>query len=129
MKSPAPIKNFPLLWKTFDYIAEHPEEWDQNSWAIRVHAPNVCHTAFCFAGHAVVIANPSAVMMFGEGGDYVDDEYNFASLVEIDGEGIWIGEAAARDLGLTPLEADKLFDSENTLDQVHGMITQWELEA
>jgi hypothetical protein len=47
--SEAPTKDFALMWKVYDHIVEHPEEWNQQFWI----TGSPCNTAFCFAGHAV----------------------------------------------------------------------------
>lgn len=47
------MPNIELLNKTLDHIKAHPETWKQSWWV----TPTItCGTAYCFAGHAVVLA-------------------------------------------------------------------------
>jgi hypothetical protein len=42
----------PLMQRTLDYIRDHPEEHDQDSWAVQT----LCGTKRCLAGTAVFLA-------------------------------------------------------------------------
>src|SRR6478609_6380573 len=54
-QSTDPVPNLPLLRKVLEHIDAHPEEWHQSVWAMETSASE-CGTAFCVAGHTVVMA-------------------------------------------------------------------------
>ena len=103
-QSTDPAPNLPLLRKVLEHIDAHPKEWRQDSWATRTSA-SACGTAFCLAGHAVVLA----------GGElHWDKELGVASEVTMpDGSTMSIQKAAADLLGLTSYEALHLFYAKN----------------
>lgn len=117
-----PIKDFPLLWKVYDHIVAHPEEWDQGVWAVQSKTLS-CGTAFCFAGHAVMMSHPTAVPIWATGRD---TDFSGADSVEIDGTMQTIPEAAKQALGLTSSERALLFNGSNDLETIHGLISEWE---
>ena len=51
------------LFAIYKEITAHPEGWYQGDWAVkRLPEPNdVCDTAYCFAGHAVIRAGDRIV--------------------------------------------------------------------
>jgi hypothetical protein len=106
-------KNFPLLWKIYNHIVVHPEEWNQRWWALKGKS---CGTVFCVAGHAVNFSHPDAEFEF------------IGDAVKIDGCPKSIRDVATRDLGLSRFEALELFDCENDLDTIHRTILTWEAE-
>lgn len=72
----------------------------------------VCDTAFCVAGWACALTDP-------------DFEYSIGS-VRKDGEIVGTIEDVARDLlGLTQIQAEQLFEGENTLSDVKTLITHY----
>lgn len=97
-----PTPNLDLLDAVMDHIDRHPEEWRQKSW--------FCGTAACFAGHAVLMDGWEVVHVFGD--------------IEKDGKLDMVGRVAQRLLGLTVEQADRLFMSINTLDDLHLMVKQ-----
>lgn len=106
-------KNFHLLWKVYDHIVAHPEEWRQGMWATKTD----CGTAYCFAGHAVTMTHPNARPVWLGG-----HACRFA-----DGSGFFPYDTVARaELGLSVREADCLFGSLNSLQDIHDLIMQWE---
>lgn len=116
-----PIKNWPLLWKTYDHIVAHPEEWDQTEYATK----RTCGTAACFAGTAVLIAEPTATFVWQADGD----ENFVASIAVVDGEKRAIATVAAEHLGLDPWEADVLFDGHNSLEEITRILRAWEAQG
>src|SRR6478609_3488156 len=108
-QSTDPVPNLPLLRKVLEHIDAHPEEWRQDSWATRTSA-SACGTAFCFAGHAVVLA----------GGELLwDKETGVAFEVTMpDGSTSRIAAAAREALGLTCVEASDLFYAVNARQTV-----------
>lgn len=108
--------NEPLLRKTFEYIAEHPLEWDQRHWAscdisghiITTHKAKqetqaqmlnskACGTTMCFAGTAIWL----------DGAEFAD-AYD---VVKADGTYTQIADAAQKALGLHPDQADEIFNT------------------
>jgi hypothetical protein len=92
----------PLLIKVLDHITAHPEEWDQETWAIKTS----CGTACCVAGHAVVMAGHT--LQFGS-------YYPGTSSAMRVSDGRSIENVARQELGLSVDQADLLFNSSNTL--------------
>lgn len=106
--------NVPLLRKTLEHIEAHPREWNQKTWR--------CETGFCFAGWAVELTGGRWVT-YGNGlYPYVlaeDDDP--PEHVDYDGE-VECAYRAERILGLTGQEAQYLFHSENTLDDLRRIV-------
>ena len=117
MEIEAPSKNLPLLWKVYDHIVAHPEEWYQGNWAVQVE-DSMCGTAFCFAGHAVMMSHPDAEPVWEEG--------SAEEVTLDDGRREGIMELAADDLGLDEIDAESLFCGTNSLDRIHTLIVDWE---
>lgn len=107
--------NAPLLRKVLEHITLHPDEWDQNSYAVKTYSPTACGTAYCVAGHAVVMTGHTL-----EFGNYrtayycgIDDGYETIAIV------------ARKELGLSDAEAIILFNGENTLDRLWRLAEQF----
>ena len=106
-----PNPNAPLLLKTLAYIETHPEEWDQTVW--------FCGSAACFAGHAVLL----------DGGKVSNDRWLLPREDDPpadrwdarDGE-VYVELRARRILGLTEEQAERLFASYNTLDELRAQV-------
>ncbi len=92
--------NIPLLRKVLDHITEHPEEWEQDLWAMR----RECGTSFCVAGHAAVMA-----------GHQIRWDDGVATHTT---EHATIRAVATRELGLTNLQSLRLFNADNTLPEL-----------
>jgi hypothetical protein len=135
------VKNYPLLWKIYDHISAHPEEWRQQSWALkwsskakleanvgwwaRRESVPACGTAFCFAGHTVNISRPDVEFAWFRG----DAKVQSTAYVKVsDGNCMGIDVLAAMELGLTEREACHLFYGSNTLQAIHDIIRGWEME-
>ncbi len=126
------MKNFPLLWKIYDHIVAHPEEWNQESWATGVVKNRaVCATAFCVAGHAIQMGIPEAVFNFPRGNVRCEEGHmvTCTSFIDPQRDG-WLDiENEARQLlGLTIFEGAALFNGDNELGDIHRILTSWELE-
>ena len=124
--------NYELLDEILSFIKAHPQTWVQDSWYknvdpetgfswVSVHTEEVteensCGTSFCFAGHTAIHEGfPSPPM---------NNTYPWTRQVQ-DGEDTYTQEANdfARDLlGLDYDQADALFDSENSLQDLDTMI-------
>jgi hypothetical protein len=127
--------NIELLDKVLKHIEDHPETWEQEVWRTEedeawVKDPETgvevltvdCGTAFCFAGWTCQM----------EGGKWVDN----SSLLAVPEDEIhplrnWIlaSDRAERLLGLAEYEADALFRSENTLEDIREIVAQIKARA
>lgn len=124
-RSEEPRPNLPLLRKVLSHIDAHPEEWVQQVYAVRGEtlrrvtdlrnsasgqalAMPVCGTAFCIAGHAVVMA----------GHDIDWDSHGRADSAAMTASGDYIEDVAKAELGLTDAEAVRLFAGPNTREDV-----------
>lgn len=102
--------NAALLTQVLDKIEREPGSWNQHWYATRNRGPE-CGTAYCFAGHAVVLA-----------GLEVDWER------ENSDEGFWlvdgrpIPDVARELLGITPHQAERLFAGGNDLDDLYEIV-------
>jgi len=116
--------NVPLLRKTLEHIEAHPEEWNQEYWR--------CGTTMCFAGTACHLDGGEWVTESAQSTQDLDGLHNGEFVMRRDGEERdqrWGHEAyvhcatrAQRVLGITPGAADKLFDEENTLDDLRRLV-------
>lgn len=115
-------KDFPMLWKVYDHIAAHPEEWEQTFWMSR-KLDNSCGTAFCFAGHAVDISLQGYEAQWGD-----DAPVDFARYIKRDGRSSAepVDMVAREILGLDRREADLLFAGGNELEDIRNIIAGWE---
>lgn len=118
--------NAPLLKQTLAKIEAEPERWYQGWWVRYVPiSANVCDTAYCFAGHAVILHGAELV-------EYDDDDmpdvfvkappgepqgqYRELDLQDVDGQALpSIDAYACHVLGLSRDQGSRLFDSENDL--------------
>lgn len=100
--------NVELLQKTLHYIETHPDEWLQDSWAEKTG----CNTAYCFAGHAVVLAGHKILW------DMDDDTATFVE------DGRLIEYVATQELGLTVLQAGELFSGSNSLQDLRDVVAE-----
>lgn len=122
----ADTPNVDLLRRTLAHIETHPELWDQTRW--RTETEN-CGTAYCFAGWAATL----------DGGQWYSDDPGSAcgdDLLAVDEDGEYvmalkdgtlvtdIQARAERILGLTESQAEMLFYSLNTLDDLRGIVAE-----
>jgi hypothetical protein len=100
------------LNQTLAYIKAHPEEWNQGSWGKRTS----CGTTYCFAG---TWAHVSGAELLWE--QYPNNSL-YVDVVKVGGKKECVDDYAARTLGLTDDEQEKLFYSKPTLEQLEDMI-------
>lgn len=111
---PIPDLNVALLSKVMDHIEAHPEEHNQDEWAVSTP----CGTAFCFAGHAVnMTMQPQDRFLF-----LATMDKQAAMSVRISGEDRPIAQEARRVLGLTRTEAATMFSGSNTREKLRAMV-------
>lgn len=104
--------NVPLLRKTLEHITAHPEEWDQETWALQTS----CGTVGCLAGWAVTLAGHNLVFTKGCDCEVCDAEESIAAeTCIVDGQLRTIHKAAEHALGLTQEQACSLFNGGNNL--------------
>lgn len=121
--------NAPLLKQTLAKIEAEPEHWYQGWWVHDIPiSPNVCDTAYCFAGHAVILHGAELVSVKEYDDDDMPDvfvkappgepqaQYRELDLKDVDGHALPSIDAYARHvLGLNTGQGLSLFDSENDL--------------
>lgn len=104
-----------LLKETYQEIIKHPEQHNQARWYSNEYIGDVvCSTAYCFAGMAVHLAYPKAIFASGDS-VYCNAEMSAASIPEL----------AAELLGLDSDQADMLFASNNTLENIRLLLERW----
>lgn len=132
------VPNLPMLRKVIDHIQEEPESWNQQHWAVKwvkvgverlrnargqftgQTRPAECGTAYCIAGHTVVMAGydlewePGLVMGWG---DAVLARRTSVTNPDT-GWYVTISDMAAHELGLTRQEWSELFAGGNNLHDV-----------
>lgn len=111
--------NVPLLRKTLEHVESHPEEWTQDIW--------LCRTSACFAGHAVLIDGGK----WGETENSVfvraepeDDPADVRTPIAGEGPMVTVPERARRILGIGYTDSRRLFDSDNTLDDLRRIVAE-----
>lgn len=124
MTSPANLskRNVELLQATMRYVEEHPAEHNQEHWRTE------CGTAFCYAGHAALLAGATRPT-FGTGWDLhwavnvvtLESADQTADEMRVSGS-LHIDEFAASQLGITMHEADALFDGYRTVAGLHALV-------
>lgn len=98
------MANIELLDRVIAHIKANPESWDQMKYA------NWCGTAFCVAGHAALMANPTFRV---RDGDLIDP-------ANVEKWHSW-HYAGAQALGLDPDQAEVLFSALNSLERIEAM--------
>jgi hypothetical protein len=96
------MSNAPLHRKVLEYIEAHPEEHDQNSWAVKKMS---CGTTMCYAGTTLSLAGYQLLWEKLLNGDFAATEAQNPRTGEI----VSIEEEAAKLLDLTSWEANRLF--------------------
>lgn len=122
------IPNLPLLRKVYEFISDHPEEWNQQHWGWRevedVNLPgevaieiigNLCKTSYCFAGHAV---NMTGWKFELDNGCLLEDGEEELVFVNRQEDSSSIEDAAIHELGLTGAESSYLFNADNSLTYI-----------
>lgn len=108
--------NIELLNKVMEHIEGHPEEHYQGTWARRTD----CGTAYCFAGHAVVICGWDPIFPIVDH----SDRKLLAKACSRDGRVHAIQDVAELELGLTEEMANRLFHHRNSREQLREMVDQ-----
>ncbi|KJF21926.1 hypothetical protein C7T36_18280 [Rhodococcus sp. AD45-ID] len=109
--------NETLLRSVMDHIETWPNLLDQNQWR--------CGTARCFAGWAAELSG--AQWISGERDqvqiDTAEGRWFAGSVVRSQsGELRHVADFARRELGLTEIAADQLFDGSNTITELREMV-------
>ena len=118
------MPNIDLLQRTLAHIKAHPEQWDQGNYASQTDA-NGCSTAYCFAGWAVTLAHPGAVPLFRPAPEHwATDRTATTVLLDLSAgaEPVSIPDVAQEHLELDNEDAETLFLSDNTLDDLSKMV-------
>lgn len=110
--------NVDLLRKVKQQIVDHPESHDQAVWAEK----RSCGTVCCVAGWAAHLSGGRLDWQV-YGGATVEDVEAEAYEVEVgDGQVLTVREAAQLQLGLDDRDADYLFSSSRTQDEIFHFI-------
>ena len=116
------LLDIPLARKTIEHIEAHPEEWEQSEW--------ICKTGMCYAGHSAHFAGAEAPE--GRWGDALSARVTGPAIDEFstpyDGW-VHISDYAQHVLGLADGEAARMFWSDNSLDDLRGMVTSLEVSG
>jgi len=108
--------NVPLLRKVMEHIENHPDEHNQKMWAIR----NECGTAYCFAGHTVIMSGWRVLFEpYGNGNLWAGACKNPET-----GARVTISKAAAGLLGISPELARMLFNETNSADFLRFLVDE-----
>ena len=112
----APTINTKLLVQTYQYITEHPREYDQTRWGVRhLFRPN----QFCFAGHAAMLAGARPRYHFLNHFGWL------LAVVEPNGTVAKVDTYAQEVLGLTNYQSDVLFSEFATKGLIRDSIRRW----
>ncbi len=103
--------NKELANQVLNKIKENLSCWKQEMWATK----EPCGTSHCFAGHVVHLSFPDAQPIF-----MVNS--SITSQYTLNGQVCTYKNTARELLGLTPREADDLFDANNTLEDLEELI-------
>lgn len=90
-----------------DYIADHPKEWNQSTYGVRTD----CGSAYCAAGHAIVLNGHKIVWWEADESLYRSDH----AIDKETGLSRSIHNLATRELEFSVHEASEFFDEFNTL--------------
>lgn len=135
------MANVELLERVLTYIKDHPEDHRQKVWA----EMSSCGTAMCFAGWAVALSGSrflwdNAPAAFSHQAHYCTvpeespmaiepgDHWVYREIEDFDielGEGeriAYISDTAMHLLDLTFKQANELFDSDNTLEEIEEIV-------
>lgn len=104
--------NFERIDEVMQFIEDHPEQHDQDSWGVK----NACGTTMCFAGWAVQMYNPE--MLF-----WYDQEYSSLADVKPNSMLSFMGQARSV-LGLRADQASALFYSASTIEHLKSLVKQ-----
>jgi hypothetical protein len=104
--------NRELLERTMQYIEDHPEEHYQGMWFMKTE----CGTTACFAGWACLLSGLTP--------DFTQRPYNFTdrSSYYVKDDERWVKPIATELLGVSEDDAEILFHSANSLDELKLMV-------
>jgi PAS domain-containing protein len=100
------------------HIEAHPDQWDQDTW--------ICGTTACLAGW-IVLRNGWTPLDSQEDPDWMDVQ-DVSLVVDPDGGIDQCPAAASRILGILPEEGDCLWESTNTLTDLHRLVGRLEAD-
>src|SRR6266498_2788789 len=106
--------NVPLFRKTLEHITLNPGEWNQHSW-FAYHPGSPCKTVACLAGHAAVLSGVELAGYRHEG----------VMVYECASDGRVLSTVARDALGLAQEQADRLFNSDNSLSDLWRLAEEY----
>lgn len=104
--------NVPLLRKVWEHVKERPADYRQEKWVSL--AEGSCGSAYCFAGHALLMSGHELRLQ---------DRWTTGMI--LDGkptDGYGVANAAAKELGLPFTVADEIFRGYNSLDTIKVLV-------
>lgn len=108
-----------LLRKELEYVTAHRDEWDQKYWMQR-SSKTTCGTVACLAGNAVLHSDRFTVKV-----EQVGSKHHYNPVRASDGTWVSWLRAGREVFGLSAREADRLFDSSNTLRQLWTLASEF----
>lgn len=130
-----PMPNLPALRKSYEWVMEQSElppekrSWKQTLWRqvkTKVHWANQygrseteCGTAMCFAGHALDVAG----VVWRDKDDAFTVPENLKDVLPTGEYASSVSYTARRYLGLTEHEAGALFEGNNKVQHIRGILT------
>jgi hypothetical protein len=106
-----------------NFIEKHPEKHAQEHWATE------CGTAFCYAGHASLLAGATPpgpnVTTWGHFWTINPETFQSGSestMQQLESGNLPVDEFAARQLGITMSESEVLFSGDRTRDELRMLI-------
>ena len=125
MKRPTdlPKRNVTLLQTTMRFIELNPDKHNQRAWV------NECGTAFCYAGHAALLAGVteppmSVTASYDYWGVNIStlESCGVARYEDLNAGTQIVDEFAAQQLGLTEEEASTLFEADRTVKALRALV-------
>lgn len=112
--------NWPLVWKTLEYILDNPEEWDQSYFVKKTD----CGTTHCFAGVAIMLETDEWEPVFVDHGGYhfAGDYYHQTARVKDHADRLATHLLRLHGYGIHPWA---LYDADNTLIDIVRVLAQW----
>lgn len=120
MRPELPERNVQLLQDTMAHVEQHPEEHNQDCWV------NPCGTAFCYAGHAAILAGaarPTRQLARSDNAWFVDPEtLESVGTRQPSESAVEVGDFAELKLGITNAESEVLFDGYRTVKELRKLV-------
>jgi len=129
------MPNTELLKKTLTYIKDNPEQWEQDWWVTAADDRETpgCGTAYCFAGHTVVLSgckvSAEAEVVFSDLPEQAQARIHQNDVYQSDYSDllvVGVAQAASALLGITSFYTlePHLFDADNKLADLERFVAE-----